>query len=113
VYVGIQFAIVIWALIAYLSNFDTLSGFYKIFFAALILLSITICGGIIEKKKWLMFSEYFRLTMVGVAVNYYYYMTYQDWFMAMLTFSIVCYIAFNIFWSILMVKETKTEMALN
>jgi alkylglycerol monooxygenase len=111
IYVGIQFAFVIWGLIAYMSNYDTLSYFYQVFFAVLIVLSITICGGIIEKKKWLMISEYFRLALVGVAVNYFYYMKYNDWFVAMLTFSIISYIAFNVFWSVFLVKERRLQTA--
>lgn len=110
IYVAIQFALIIWGLVAYMSNFENLTLFYKGFFAALIILSITICGGILEKKKWLMISEYFRLALVGIAINHFYYAQYKDWFLTMLIFSIVCYVFCNVFWSVFLIKDSKTEL---
>lgn len=109
IYVAIQFALIIWGLVAFMSNFEILSAFYKVFFAALLLLSVTICGGILESKKWLMVSEYFRLALVGVAVNHFYYAQYQDWFVSMLIFSIICYVFSNVFWSVFLLKDKKLK----
>ena len=107
-YILIQFIFIIWGAVAYLSNFVTLSVFFKILFAALIVLSITICGGILEKKIWLMKAEYARLAIVCFSVNYFYFYEYSQWFATMLLFSVACFVVFNVLWSVFYIKEKKT-----
>lgn len=106
-YVLIQFVFIAWGSIAYLNNFETLSTYFKFLFAGLILLSITICGGILEKKLWLMKVEYLRLAIVCFFINYFYFFEYSQWFLSMLIFSIVCLLLFNILWLIFYKNESK------
>jgi sterol desaturase/sphingolipid hydroxylase (fatty acid hydroxylase superfamily) len=82
-YVILQFLAVLGGTIAYMSNFDSITNFYQWAFAATIVLSIMICGGIIERKKWVAAAEYIRLFVILGALNSYYYFWYIDWLQIM------------------------------
>jgi sterol desaturase/sphingolipid hydroxylase (fatty acid hydroxylase superfamily) len=109
-YILVQFSLIVWGTIAYLNNYETLSLFFKGLFAALLVISITICGGILEKKIWLMKAEYLRLAIVCFFVNYFYFYEYSNWFMTMLIFSLICFLVFNILWSIFFILEKRTNL---
>ncbi|MCP4120957.1 MAG: hypothetical protein GY751_04325 [Bacteroidetes bacterium] len=51
VYIFVQFGLTIWDVVAYMDHFEEFSTFYQWFLAGLMILSMTICGGIFEKKK--------------------------------------------------------------
>jgi alkylglycerol monooxygenase len=100
VYVFVQFAFLMWAIVAYMNHYSELSVFFKLFFAGSMVLSMTICGGILERKKWVFFAEYVRLIMVAFAVNAFYYINYMDWFTVMVVFSGICLVVFYSWFSI-------------
>lgn len=82
-YVLVQFAGIIAGLMAYLHHFDTISTFYQWFFLIIMVLSLMICGGIFENKKWVVYAEYARLGVIALALNSYYYYWHPDWMTVM------------------------------
>ena len=100
VYVFTQFILIMTAIVAYMSHFEELSTFFQWYFAGLIILSMTICGGIFEKKKWVFFAEYGRLLMVAFSVNAFYYFKYIDWFEIMAISTGICLVVFYTWFSI-------------
>lgn len=108
-YVLVQFILIVWGTVAYLNNFSALSVFFKVLFAGLLILSITICGGILERKIWLMKAEYLRLGIVCFFINYFYFYEYSNWFVTMLIFSLACFVLFNVLWSVFFIQEKRTR----
>ncbi len=104
IYALIQFAFIIWGTIAYMNNFDELIVSYQIYFAGLLMLSIVICSGILEAKKWVFFAEYARLILVAVSLNAIYYFKYMDWFTLVFVLSIVA-LTFCIIWFSISLKR--------
>ncbi|MEZ5007300.1 MAG: sterol desaturase family protein [Chitinophagales bacterium] len=100
VYVFVQLMIIMWGVVAYMNHFDELSVFFQWFFAGLIILSMTICSGIFEKKKWVFFGEYARILMIAFSINTFYYLNYMDWFLAMVIFSSIAAVTFYVWFSI-------------
>lgn len=100
IYAVLQFVLLLWGTYAYLNNFDVMPLIQKILFASLIIFSTVIIGGVLELKKWVFFAEYARLMIVGFSINTLYYFSYNNWFLLMLTLSIVglttCYVWFSV-----------------
>lgn len=107
IYVFVQLIFIVWATVAYMNHFADLSLFFKWFFAGLIVLSMTICSGLFEKKKWVFFAEYARILMVGFSVNTFYYFNHADWFLTMLVFSIISAAVFYVWFSLALRKNFK------
>ena len=107
IYVFVQLLFIVWALVAYMNHFDEMTAFFQWFFAGLIILSMTICGGIFERKKWVFFAEYARILMVVFSVNTFYYFYHVDWLMVMMAFSIVSAIVFYAWFSISLSRNYK------
>ena len=82
-YALLQFLAVLLGLVAYLHHFEGLTWFYKLYFLGLIWLSLMICTAILEKRTWVKFGEYARLTMILLGLNVLYYFHYLDWFKLM------------------------------
>lgn len=108
VYVFFQFIFIIWGVVAYMSHFSELSTFFQWYFAGLMVLSMTICGGILEKKKWVFFGEYVRLIMIAFSINTFYYINYIDWFTVMIVFSAISLVVFYSWFSISLSKNYKS-----
>lgn len=100
VYAVLQFALILWGAVAYMSNFSELVLAHQLYFGALIIISLVICNGILENKKWVFFAEYSRILLVAISINTLYYFKYMDWFIYMLIASgvgvVLCYIWFSI-----------------
>jgi hypothetical protein len=111
IYVFVQFIFILWAVVAYMNHFDTMSVFYQWFFAGLMLLSMTISGGIFENKKWVFFAEYVRLIMVAISVSIFYYQWYIEWFVPMVVFASISTAIFYIWFSISLSRNYKTILA--
>lgn len=107
IYAAIQFLLILWGTVAYLSNFDSLSLFHQIYFAGLIILSLTSCSGILENKKWVFFAEYTRILLVAVSINALYYFKYMDWFLIVLVLTGVGVLLFYTWFSISLRKNYK------
>lgn len=107
VYTLVQFIFITWGLIAYIGHYVELSLFLKLFFAFLLLLSVVVSGGILEKKKWVFFAEYVRLVGVAFAINTFYYFEYVNWFTVMLVFTSIAAVSFSVWFSISLAKNFK------
>lgn len=107
IYTLVQFAVITWGLVAYIGHYSELSFFLKLFFAFLLLLSVVVSGGILEKKKWVFFAEYVRLVGVAITINIFYYFEYLNWFNVMLIFTSIAAISFGVWFSISLSKNFK------
>lgn len=87
VYCFVHFAIVIGGTVAYLLHFNELSLVYKLLFAAMLLFSIEVIGGIFENKAWAVYGEYLRLLLIAVGLNWFYYFNYPSWITVMVVSS--------------------------
>ncbi len=108
IYITIQFIVIIFGLLAYMTHFSELSLFYKLSFATLIILSTMICGAIMEKKPWLKVVEYGRLLIALALFNTLYYYFYIDWFYITLIITTISFLSFITWFTlILSLKPTK------
>ena len=87
-YAVLQFLIVMIGILVFLGNFYRISEFYRYFFLSNILLTILICGALLEQKKWVIIAEYVRLALVLVSLNTFYYFWFLDWFSIMIATSL-------------------------
>lgn len=111
IYSFAQFAILMVAIVGYMANFEELSSFAKWYFAGLMILTMTICSGIFEKRKWVFFAEYARLAMVAASLNIFYYVNYADWFVITAIGSIAGLLVFYTWFSISLKLNFKMLMA--
>lgn len=83
IYVLGQFAMVLGGLCAFMFHFEELTWTFRLVFGGIMMLSLVLCGGILENKSWVIPLEYIRLTLVLAALNSLYYFHYLDWFVVM------------------------------
>ena len=83
-YVAVQFLLLTIGLVDFMYHFDELSTFYQYTLLGVMLLTMMICGGILENKKWVPVAEYSRLILVMLSLNSLYFFWYIDWFQVML-----------------------------
>lgn len=88
-YAAIQFVIVLAGTTAFLYHFPTITPFYKVLFASLIVLSMLIIGGIFEQKKWTWLVEIVRIVAVAVGLDTYYWFWHIKWFDVTLAITLV------------------------
>ena len=101
-YCVFQFVLTLVGTTAYLSNFDTMSWFYRIVFFVIILLSITIIGAIFEEKKWVKYAEYLRLFFISIGLSTFYYYWYIHWFDLIIAVSVAGFLVSVIFYSLVL-----------
>lgn len=87
-YAILQFSGVLLGLVAFMAYFEQLSWFYRLNFLALILLSLSICGAILEQRYKLYFLEYIRIVWALSLLNSLYYLQFSQWFGIMLLASL-------------------------
>ncbi|GIV35160.1 MAG: sterol desaturase [Chitinophagales bacterium] len=111
-YVLIQFMLIVAATSAFMYYFDTISWFYRVAFAVILVLSLMICGAIFENKRWVKYAEYLRLIVVIFTLNSFYYFWYIEWFFVMLTASLIGYVVFNMWFTLSLLYGNKKQPAL-
>lgn len=109
-YASLQFVLILWGTVAYMGNFAELSVAHQVYFGSLIILSLVICNGILENKKWVFFAEYSRILLVAVSINVLYYFKYLDWFVLVLILSGVGILLSYIWFSVSLKKNYKSLM---
>lgn len=100
IYVLVQFAFIIGGLAAYLYHYENLSFLFSGIFYGILFLSILICSGILEQKKWAKYAEYFRLALIVFSLNALYYTNYTTWFYVVLILSVVFAVYFMIWFTL-------------
>lgn len=88
-YAILQFFAVLFGLLAFMANFDRIHELYRWLFLGIIILSIMICGAILERKRWVAAAEYIRLALILLSLNTFYYIWFLDWFVIMVVSSFV------------------------
>ncbi|HUH73444.1 MAG TPA: sterol desaturase family protein [Chitinophagales bacterium] len=88
-YVLIQFVLIVFGTVGFIYYFNEFNTLKRISGFITLLLSITICGAILEQKSWVKYAEYFRLLVALLVVNNIYYINFQDWFKITLIASII------------------------
>lgn len=99
-YVLVQLLLTIAGLSAFLFFFSQLTLFFKFWAFAMIILTVSISGGIMEQKIWVKYAEYLRLAMVIVGINSLYYFSFREWFEIMLIGSIIVGSVFIIWFTV-------------
>jgi alkylglycerol monooxygenase len=95
VYVILQFFLLTYFLVAYMSQLENISLFYQLAFFFLICLSTLSVGAILENKPWFYVVEIARFIMFVVIYNMCYYTYFQDWFTYSFPFSIAISVLFS------------------
>jgi sterol desaturase/sphingolipid hydroxylase (fatty acid hydroxylase superfamily) len=96
IYVAVQFLLIVWGLMSYMAHFDVLNWFYRLLFLAIIMMSILICGAILENKKWVIVAETVRLSLAAISIPYLYYVQFFKWFGIVLPTTVILFVVFNI-----------------
>lgn len=107
-YVFVQFLLVIIATIALVYHFDNLTLPFQLLSGFVILLSVGICGAIIEHKSWARPLEHLRLVVILLGLNALYLKWYPSWANVVLILSIAGFIYFNIWFFLRSQKHTST-----
>jgi len=109
-YILVQFVLILIGISAFMYRFDEISTFYTFVFVGAIVLSMMICGAILENKKWVFVAEYARLLLLLVMFNTFYYFWYQDWFIVMLVSSTLAFVLFNAWFTFSGLLQRRTEI---
>jgi sterol desaturase/sphingolipid hydroxylase (fatty acid hydroxylase superfamily) len=110
-YGAVQFVITLAGTVSYLDHYHSISVFYRVLFAAVLILSILIVGAIFERRAWIAKAEILRLLLVLFSLNSFYYYWYNNWFAIVEVISAILFIA-SIAWLIIsMYKEGDTHVA--
>ena len=110
-YVLAQFSLVLLGLLAFMLNFDELTWGYRVILLGAILLSLVICGGIMENKRWVNIVEYLRLSLVLLSFDSLYYLHYPDWFISVLFPSLAIFVLFNVWFSLARLQRRRSFTA--
>ena len=110
-YGTVQFIITLTGTVIYLDHYHAISVFYRILFAAVLLLSILIVGAIFEQKRWIRWAEIARLVLVLISLNSFYYYWYNNWLTIMELSSAVLFVASVILLVVSMYKDSNRQMA--
>ncbi len=103
IYAFLQFLALLWGTVEYMAYFKDevhpISAFYKVVFFALLLVTMLIIGAIFENKKWVVYAEYFRLALVMVSLNTFYYFWHLNWFTVTAVVSAILFVGCVIFFT--------------
>jgi len=99
IYAAVQFCVLLWATVQYMSHYSTISVFYKAVFFLLMLITMLIIGAIFENKRWIIVAEYARLVLVMLSLNTFYYFWYINWFNAVMAVSAALFVGCVVFFT--------------
>jgi hypothetical protein len=114
IYAAVQFCVLLWATVQYMSHYSTISMFYKTVFFLLMLITMLIIGAIFENKRWIVVAEYARLVLVMLSLNTFYYFWYINWFNVTMIVSAALFVgcvAFFTYSYIVTRKQTQAVVA--
>lgn len=99
IYASLQFILLLLGAVQFMRYYPTISLFYKTVFFALLFITMLIIGALFENKRWVMYAEYFRLVLVMLSLNTFYYFWYINWFNVMMIASAVLFVSFAVFYT--------------
>lgn len=109
-YVVAQFSLMLVGLVQLMTHFNELTWYYQVAFLGVLVLTGMICGAILEGKKWVIYAEYFRLSIVIFLLNAVFYQLYIDWFLYMVVGSGVGFVVFNLWFTLGWVFQRKESL---
>lgn len=109
IYSALQYFVMLSGAMMYMANFKDISMFYKVVFFLLLIVTMLIIGALFENKKWVMYAEYFRLLLVAISLNTFYYFWYINWFNVMIIGSIISCVAFIAFYTYSIVSKNSLK----
>jgi alkylglycerol monooxygenase len=110
IYAVIQFFVLLWANVQFMSHYREISTFYKVVFFALILITMLIIGAIFENKRWIVYAEYVRLVLAMISLNTFYYFWFINWFNAVMVASAIIFLGCVVFFTYsYIVTQRKTQ----
>lgn len=107
-YVFVQFVLILVGTIALLYHFENLTLGYQLLSSFVILLSVGICGAILENKTWIRIAEHVRLIVILLGLNTLYFSWYPDWSTVVLVLSAIGFVYFNIWFFLRSGEATKS-----
>lgn len=113
IYIGAQLLLVVGALAAFMYHFAEMGWGFRLIFLSGMILSLTICGALMEHRKWIIVAEYVRLVLVLACMNAYYWINENSWFLLFFVASTIVF-ALLVFWFTRMVilrEAVKVEEA--
>lgn len=107
-YVVVQFVLILAGTMALLYHFENLTLLFQLLSAFVIMLSVGICGAILENKSWVRVAEHLRLAVILLGLNALYFRWYPDWSIIVLVLSIAGFIYFNAWFFLRSERENKS-----
>lgn len=99
IYVLVQFIFILFGTIGFLYYFSVLSIGLKLAAFGMLMMTLVICGAIMEQKKWVKYLEYVRLGLALIVINSIYYINFHDWLNVTLIVSISIAIYFTLWFT--------------
>lgn len=96
IYVAVQFVLITWGIVSYMIFFSDLSMVYQLLLFAILIMSLLICGAILENKKWVLYAEQARLVLTTISISILYYQQFEHWLWLQLPAAIFLCTAFNV-----------------
>lgn len=78
-YVLAQFVLIVLGTVGFLYYYSSLSFSLRIAAFGILMMTLLLCGAILEQKKWAKYVEYIRIAFALLIVNSIYYINFQDW----------------------------------
>ncbi len=80
IYIIVQFVLLLFGVVTFMAFFDELSLTYRFGYLALIIWTIWSISALLEKSKWVNWSEIPRLLIICCLLNIMYYLQFINWF---------------------------------
>ena len=111
VYIVLQFSILMLGTVAFMAFFDELSMGYRLGFLSLMIWTMWSISALLEKKKWVNWTEIPRLLIICSYLNVMYYLQFVNWFNVFLIASASATVLILIWWIWHWKTESQTKVA--
>lgn len=98
-YVLAQFVLIILGTIGFLYYFSELSIILKWAAFGILMMTLVLCGAIMEQKSWAKYLEYLRIVLALIIINGIYYINFQEWLQITLVISSILAIYFTLWFT--------------
>jgi hypothetical protein len=110
VYIVLQFSLLMLGTVAFMAFFDELSLGYRLGFLSLMIWTMWSISALLEKKKWVNWTEIPRLLIICSYLNMMYYLQFINWFNVFLIASASATVLILIWWIWHWKTESQTKI---